>query len=308
MSAPGGFRPWGAALSNWGRWGAQDQLGTLNWLTPERRAAAGRLVVSGEVVPLGLDFDRDGPQPPDGVRPNTVHVMTRTGAAEPAPGGFQYTDDLVLMHTQCATQVDALAHVAYDGLLYNGHPVSSVTDEGAAVLGVQLLRAGIQGRGILADLPRYLGVPRLLPEQEVDVATLEACLRAQRVEVGEGDVLLIRTGWMQVFGADGDRAGYLSREPGIGLEVTAWLHERRIAFLASDNWAVEVVPAGPRAEEMPVHCVLVRDMGMPLGEMFDLEGLSAHCARTGRYEFLFSCLPLPITGGVGSPVAPVATF
>ncbi|HEV7725697.1 MAG TPA: cyclase family protein [Modestobacter sp.] len=308
MTPGAGFRRWGAHVSNWGRWGREDRLGTLNLIRPGHRAAAGRLIVTGEVVPLGLEFNADGPQPTGGLRPNTQHVMTRTGAAEPAVGGFQYTDDLVLMHTQCATQIDGLAHVAYDGLLYNGHPVSTVTTDGAAVLGVEGFRSGIQGRGVLADLPRHLGVERLLPEQEIGRATLESCLDAQGVEVAAGDIVLIRTGWMQVFLVDGDRAGYLSTEPGIGLDTTAWLHERGVSFLASDNWAVEVVPAGLREEDMPVHCVLVRDMGMPLGEMFDLEALADHCARTARWEFWFSCHPLPITGGVGSPVAPVATF
>jgi kynurenine formamidase len=265
-------------------------------------------VVTGEVVPLGLEFNENGPQPPGGLRPNTRHIMTRTGAAEPGRGGFHYTDDLVIMHTQCATQIDALAHVAYDGLLYNGRPITKVTSAGAEVLGVEGFRSGIQGRGVLVDLPRYFGVQRLGQAQEITSADLESCVSAQGTQVGEGDILLIRTGWMQVFLGDRDRTRYLATEPGIVLDVTAWLHQRRVAFLASDNWAIEVVPPTERDEEMPVHCVLVRDMGMPLGEMFDLEPLASHCAEAGRWEFFFSCLPLPITGGVGSPVAPVATF
>jgi kynurenine formamidase len=170
------------------------------------------------------------------------------------------------------------------------------------------LAAGIHGRGVLADLPRHLGVPRLARDHEVTVTQLEECLHAQGTALGEGDVLLVRTGWLQVFLHDRDRGRYMATEPGIGMDVARWLHSRRVAFLASDNWGVEVVPAGSPAEEMPLHCVLVRDMGMPLGEMFDLEQLAGRCAAEGRWEFWFSCLPLPITGGVGSPVAPVAVF
>jgi kynurenine formamidase len=303
-----GQREWGAELRNWGRWGAEDQLGTLNFLTPERRAAAARLVVSGQVVPLGLEFGAAGPQLADGERRNPLHVMTRTGSAEPAPGGFLYTDDLVVMHTQCATQIDALAHVGYDGQLYNGHPLSSVSSRGAQHLGIEAMRAGIHGRGVLADLPRYWGVDRLQPGQPITAADLTACLAAQGTTVGGGDVLLVRTGWVQVFLVDGDRERYLATEPGLTLDVTAWLHEREVAFLASDNWGVEVVDAGEPAEHMPVHCVLIRDMGMPLGEMFDLEELAVRCRAEGRWDFWFSCLPLPIVAGVGSPLAPVAVF
>lgn len=301
-----GFREWGDELRNWGRWGPDDQLGTLNWLTPERRRAGAREVVRGVAVPLGLDFSADGPQPAGAERRNPLLITTRTGEAAPAPGGFVHTDDLVVMHTQCATQVDALAHVGYDGQLYGGRPLSSVSATGAAVLGIENMRAGVLGRGVLADVAAYRGVPRLGGSTGIGPVELEQCLARQGTSIEEGDVLVVRTGWISLVTRDGDREAFFAQEPGLTLEATRWLHDRRISFLAADNWGVEAVAPGPAEETMPVHCVLVRDMGMPLGEMFDLEELAAACAREGRWTFQFSCQPLPLRGGVGSPVAPVA--
>jgi kynurenine formamidase len=301
------FREWGGVLSNWGRWGHDDVLGTLNLITPARRAAAAQLVRSGVSIPLGLEFNSHGPQPESGERRNPVHIMTRTGALKPTPSGYLFTDDLVVMYLQCATQIDALAHVAYDGLIYNNHSVETVTPGGAEVMGIENFKAGIQGRGVLLDLPRYFGVDRLRAGQVLTVSDIEGCLKSQRVSVEEGDILLFRTGWIRVFLEDGDREAYLSSEPGIGLEVAQWLHSKDVAFVASDNYGVEVVPP-ETPDDYPLHCVLIRDMGMSLGEMFDLEALAAHCQQTERWEFFFSCLPIPVTGGVGAPVAPIATF
>jgi kynurenine formamidase len=302
-----GFRDDGRRLSNWGRWGADDALGTLNLITPKRRADAARLVRTGHTIPLGLVFDRHGPQPSDGTRQNPVHLMTRLADSTPRPGVSVQLDDAVFMHTRCATHVVALAHVSYDGVIFNGHSVASVTQDGATMLGVETMRAGIQGRGVLLDLA-------LVPGREwgagdaVRVADLERVATEQGVEIGQGDSLMVRTGWIGVFTRDRDRARYLGGQPGISLEVAGWLHERGVAFLAFDAGGVEASPGEGVDEAMPVACVLVRDLGMPLGLMFDLDELARHCATSGRWEFQFSCLPLPITGGVASPVAPLATF
>ena len=265
-----GFRDWAARMSNWGRWGDGDQIGTVNLLTDSARASALASVRDGIAIPLALDLNAQGPQPPESSRINAVHVMRRTGESEPEPGGFHYMDDLVMLHTHASTQLDALSHVAYDGQLYNGHPVSTVSDAGAAVLGIETLRGGIVGRGVLVDLPRFLGLEILPAEHIITPTDLEACLAAQSVAVQPGDCLLFRTGWISLFTRDGDRAAYLEREPGIGVEAALWVKEHDIAFVASDNWAVEVVPGEFAGESMPVHCLLIRDAGMPLGEMFDL--------------------------------------
>jgi kynurenine formamidase len=302
------FRDVGKRLSNWGRWGADDSLGTLNLITRQRRADAARLVRTGLTIPLGLAFDRNGPQVTDGMRQNPVHLMTRLGNAASQPGGIAYLDDALFLHTRCATHVDALAHVSYDGLIFNGHPVSAVTQAGATVLGVEGMRAGIRGRGVLIDVARSRGVDHWAAGEAIGVADLEQAVARQGVELHEGDSLVLRTGWMRVFTRDGDRERYLRAEPGIALEVVEWLHERGSAFFACDNWGIDASPGERAGAFMPVQAVLTRDLGMPLGKLFDLEALAEHCAASGTWEFEFSCLPLPITGGVASPVAPVATF
>ncbi len=298
------FRQWGSRVSNWGRWGARDERGTLNWITPAQVASAARLAETGEVVSLAIPLDKDGPQAPGSARTNLVHVMTRTGRVQPERGGFQWMDDLVIMYPQGATQVDALAHVGYDGFLYNGFPTGTVDELGAHRLGVDTLSGGITGRGVLLDLPRHLGMQSLPPDHVVTPVDLDSCAATQACEILEGDIVLIRTGWMQELSAGGPEA-YLAREPGIDLPVAGWLADHHVAFLASDNWAVEVVPSLSDAS-MPVHCVVIRDLGMCLGEMFQLDDLARACARLNRWCFLFVAQPLPITGGVGSPINPLA--
>lgn len=293
-------------MSNWGRWGPGDQRGTLNWITPSHVASAAALVETGEVVSMALPLDRDGPQPAGGARTNISHVMTRTGRVQPETGGFQWMDDLVIMYPQGATQVDALAHVGYDGALYNGVPTETVDELGAHRLGVETLAGGISGRGVLLDLPRHHGCAQLPADHVVTPSDLDACAVAQGCPVLAGDIVLIRTGWMHELRERGPRA-YMAREPGIDLPVTEWLADHRVAFLASDNWGVEVVPSVSGAT-MPVHCVVIRDLGMCLGEMLDLDELAHRCAERNRWCFLFVAQPLPISGGVGSPVNPTAIF
>ena len=169
---------------------------------------------------------------------------------------------------------------------------------------METLSGGIAGRGVLLDLPRFLGVGRLQSSHVVTPAELDSCAAAQGCEVGDGDIVLVRTGWIQELREQGPKA-YMEREPGIGLPVTEWLTERHVAFVASDNWGVEAVPSASGAS-MPVHCVVVRDLGMCIGEMFDLEQLARRCAEQDRWCFLFVAQPLVISGGVGSPLNPMA--
>jgi kynurenine formamidase len=304
---PGGFRDVGRRVSNRGRWGVDDQVGTLNLIVPAHRAAAAALARTGISFGLALPLDAHGPQRPEGARQNPIHMMTRLPSAPPGHSGFHGFDDALFLYPQCATHVDALAHVAYDGFLYNRVPTDEIVETGARRLGVQEIGARLHGRGVLLDLPRLTGRARLEGGEPIGVADLEAAEAAQGVRVGTGDLLLIRTGWITVFTVDLDREAFHATEPGLDLGVADWLDRRGVAFVASDNWGIEVVPA-PSGDELPLHCVLIRDMGMPLGEMFDLEQLAGHAAATGTWEFHLACPILPITGGTGSPVAPIVTF
>jgi kynurenine formamidase len=294
-------------VSNWGRFGAEDERGTVNFITPEvvRRAAA--CVRRGVVFSLALPLGAEGPQIGQGGRVNPLHVMTATeGRLGPEPDGPRYADDMVVMPLQCATQWDSLAHVHYGGQLYNGHPAATVTPAGAARNAIDKMAAGIVSRGVLLDVARARGVERLAPGTAIVPADLEAAERAQGVRVERGDVLLVRTGHLAVFTRDGDRVGYMRQMPGLGVAAVEWLHAREIAAVASDTNAVEVIPFEEPGLPLPVHQLCLRDMGLTLGEMFVLDELATDCAADGVWEFLLSAPPLRVTGGVGSPVNPLA--
>jgi kynurenine formamidase len=294
-------------VSNWGRWGTDDERGTLNFITAEvvRRAAA--CVRRGQVFSLGLTFGAEGPQIGQGGRVNPLHLMSAVaGAIGPDPDGFRYADDVIVMPLQCATQWDSLAHVHYGGFLYNGFPAGSITPAGAGRNAIDKIGTGVVSRGVLLDVARVAGVDRLPPGRVITPADLEAAERAQAVRVETGDVLLIRTGHLNVFKVDGDRVGYMRQMPGLGIACVEWLHARQLAAVASDTNAVEVIPFEDPATPLPVHLLCIRDMGLTLGEMFDLEDLAVDCARDGVWEFLFSAPPLKVTGGVGSPLNPLA--
>jgi kynurenine formamidase len=294
-------------VSNWGRWGADDERGTVNFITPEvvRRAAA--CVKRGQVFSLALPLDGDGPQFGQGGRVNPVHLMTSLhNPMSPDPDGPRYADDVIVMPLQCATQWDSLAHVHYGGQLYNGHAVSTLTPAGAARNGIDKMAAGIVSRGVLLDVARTLGVDPLPSGRAIGPDDLEAAERAQGARVESGDVLLVRTGHIRTFTVDRDRHAYMKQMPGLGLSCVEWLHAREVAAVASDTSMVEVWPPEDMAVLFPVHSLCIRDMGLTLGEMFDLEALAADCVADGAWTFLFTAPPLPVTGGVGSPINPLA--
>ncbi|TMA66761.1 MAG: cyclase family protein [Deltaproteobacteria bacterium] len=293
-------------VSNWGRWGPDDEIGTVNFITPEavRRGAA--CVKRGDVFSLGLPLGADGPQLGTHGRMNPIHLMSALEGRVSAEGDFRYSDDMIVMPLQCATQWDSLAHVHYDGQLYNGFPATAITAAGAARNAIDRVGAGIVSRGVLLDVARLWGVDRVAPGVAIKPTDLDTAERAAGVRVGTGDVLLVRTGHLAVFKVDRDREGYLRRTPGLGVACVEWLHARQVAAVATDTVAVEVIPWEDPAVPLPLHLLCIRDMGLTLGEMFDLDELAADCARDGVWEFLFSAPPLKVTGGVGSPLNPLA--
>jgi kynurenine formamidase len=300
------FRELGKRLSNWGRWGAEDERGTLNLITPERLVAAAGLVRKGAVFDLGIPFDDQGPQP-GGARINPVHLMSQTGDTQVFPGGFRYADDYIFMPLQGASQWDALAHVYYDDQLYNGYPASDVTVVGAFHDTIDRIAKGVAGRGVLLDIARLRGVDWLGAGEVIIPDDLEAAIAAQDgVEVGSGDILLFRTGWRRMFLEQKSAQDFMAGEPGLGQDCCEWLHEREIAAVCSDNWAIEVLPGELPDVVLNVHMVLIRDMGLTLGEILDFEELAADCAADGVWEFFFCAPPLKVTRGVGSPINPLA--
>jgi kynurenine formamidase len=296
-------------VSNWGRFGREDERGTLNLIDAAALRRAAACVRVGKSFSLGVELGAGGPQTGTVVgRFNPQHYMTAIGRPYPAPGGFHFSDDVIHMPLQCATQWDSLAHVHYDGKLYNGWDAAdALSAAGAARNSIDRLAVGgILSRGVLLDLARLRGVARLPPSSVVRPADLDAALARQRVDLEPGDILLFRTGHINVWLEDGDRETYLWRGPGLGIECVEWLHEKRVAAVCADNTAIEVMPCEDPELFYPVHLLGIRDMGMPFGEIFWLEALAADCAADGVFEFLLAAPPLRVTGGIGSPINPLA--
>jgi kynurenine formamidase len=218
---------------------------------------------------------------------------------------FRFNDDMVIMPLQAATQWDALSHVYYEEQLYNGFPADSVTSFGALHCGIDKVDGkGITSRGVLLDVVRHRGVETFLElGNPITPAELDDVARAQGVTVGPGDIVLVRTGWWARFLETGNGS-----EPGSGLDwqCASWLHDHDVAAVAADNLMVEDPISGVKGTLLPMHMLCLRDMGLMLGEYWDLTALAADCAADGVYEFQLIASPLRIVGAVGSPVNPIA--
>jgi kynurenine formamidase len=302
----GDFKELGKKLSNWGRWGPDDEIGTLNFVGPQQIQAAAAEVRSGRTFHLSIPVGTDGPQSGIGGRINPVHLMSMQPRDWANPHGVQISDDWIIMPLQSGTQWDALAHVAYDDKMYNGFSTDEVnTRFGARRLAIDTMTDKLVGRGVLLDIARLHGRPWLDGGTPITPGDLEAAERAQGVTVAEGDFLLIRTGWRANLLAQGGER-WMTTEPGLDLDCAEWLHDRRVAAVGSDNWAIEVMPSPIPGAMVPLHCVLIRDMGMPLAEILDLEALALDCVDDGRWSFLFVAPPLHVSNAVGAPVSPIA--
>jgi kynurenine formamidase len=296
----------GKRLSNWGRWGDDDQLGTLNHIGPEQVTHALSLPRQGRVISCAIDFNADGPMTNRG-RYNPRLYMLQTGVGMHLPGGFCYADDVIEMSLQAATQWDALAHVHYDGLMYNGRPSSLITSRGAGANSIDAVRHGVVGRAVLLDIARFVGRDCLEGATEISPEQLDGCAAAAGVEIRIGDIVLVRTGVVgrQVTAGRWDADFLGGASPGLSFECAEWLHGHEIAAVAADNVAVEVMPGSVEDCMLPLHMVCLRDLGMTFGEIFNLDLLAEACAASGRYEGFLTAPPLPITGAVGSPINPL---
>lgn len=304
-------RAMAARVSNWEKWGPDDEAGTLNYITPDKIVRASQLVKAGKVFALAIPFDRNGPQTGHISRFNPIHVMLADGANATlhpqGAGGFGYADDMITMPLQCATQWDSLAHVFLDGKMYNNRDAALVTNQGAAKNSIDKVSDKIISRGVLLDIARYKKVDCLDLGYPITVADLEGATVAARVRIEPGDILLVRTGLTGHCMARGSWDGYASGHcPGLSFYTLPWLHEKQIAGVAMDTYRVEVNPPELPDVRAPFHIVAIPYMGLLLGEIFALEALAADCAQDGVYEFLFVAPPLPVTAAVGSPINPYA--
>jgi kynurenine formamidase len=286
--------------SNWGRWGADDERGALNLIGSAEVLKSMRLVRHGRVYQLGMEIHAGSPR--FQARPPMLHLMLRHGgdylAGARMPDNTGSADEYIGLSTHGTTHIDALSHLWYDDALYNGVAPNEVRGTGAARNSIDKI-GPIIGRGVLLDIARLLGVDHLDGGYGISADELTACAQQQGVEVGSGDVVLIRTGWIQQF--QKDPAVYDASQPGLLASTVPWFVERDIAAIGADNMTVECAP-DPTGKTVPFHRSMIRDYGVHLIELLDLEAL----ATDGVTEFLFIASPLRIKRGVGSPLNPVA--
>jgi len=295
-------------VKNWGRWGKDDERGALNYITPELRARAARLIQTGETVSCSLDFPVE--PAPDNPHP-ALHMMTMAGDACTLDdfGGLQQTADFIgiSFHGMASSHIDALCHILVDGRMYNGFEAAQVLSTGARRNSIMAAMDGIAGRGVLLDVPAHKGVEWLEPGHAITIAELEAAEKSQSLRVQEGDVLLVSTGRharREKLGPWDFREGLA----GLHWECIAWLHERRIAVLGCDGISDAIPGPGVAGWPAPIHQCVIAGMGVHLLDNLDLRGLAAACARQRRWEFFLALAPLRVAQGTGSPVNPLAIF
>ncbi len=289
-------------IGNWHRWGEDDERGALNLINPHAIVRAAGLVKLGMVYSMGMQIAADA-GPRVRTRPAPVHLFRRDGGDFPggpgaAEGSFGFADDCIFMPTHVGTHIDALSHWWHSGFLYNGYDSRNVTSSGATRDSIDKI-GGIVGRGVLLDVAALHQTPCLETGHAITAEELQACERLHSVTVGSGDIVLIRTGWLGAVGSHPETDPLI--HPGLSATAVPWLVERDVAAVGADNTAVEIVP-DPDGRMMPVHSALIRDHGVHLMELLQLDDLSA----AGHHEFLFVAAPLRIRAGVGSPINPLA--
>ena len=287
-----------AGLSNWGRWGPDDQLGALNLIAPEVTAAAAATVRTGRTVscarPLNTEAAADNPAP-------VAHHMIGT-----ATEGWGADYFAVAPHGFATSHIDALCHIFYEGKLFNGYDTRTVTAHGATRLGIHHLQDGIVTRGVLLDIPAVRGVDALEPGEAIFPEDLEAAEERAGVRVRPGDALLVRTGrW--VWRATHGPWNIAAQAAGLDAACLPWLRERDVATLGSDAVS-DVMPSRVEGVGMPIHEIAIVALGLHLMDNLDLDALAAACADEGRWGFLFVVAPLVLRRGTASPVNPIAVF
>lgn len=288
----------------WGLWGDADEVGAANLITPSEVLGATALVKQGRVLSLAQPLSKKTPVP--GHRGSLQHFMDRDGgdyaAGARAKGGFQFAEDTVVMPVHIGTHIDALCHAWYDDHLYNGHASTEIkSTHGAKKCGVEKLPP-IVTRGVLLDVAKARGGP-LADGESIGQAELAAVATAAAITLQKGDAVMIRTGWLESQISKAPRQVDFNAEPGIDVEAALWLATSGVALVGADNFAIEAMPF-PEGTIFPVHQRLIRDYGISL-----LEGVVlADLAAVGVTEFLFAAAALPLVGGTGSPITPMAIF
>ena len=292
---------WMQELSNWGRWGKTDQMGTVNLITAAKRKSAAALVKEG--FSISLSRDTDTVKSVDNAKPFR-HEMVATGA-DPNPmfGMDSYSIDY---HNTSTTHLDALSHMFYQGKTYNGYSQQEISKQGARQLAVTAYKNGFVSRGILMDIPRLKGVKYLELSTPIYPEDLEAWEKKAGVKVGAGDIVFVRTGhWAR----RAEKGPYSTDTAAAGMHISCarWFHQRDVAMIGSDTHG-ELMPSPVEGTPFPLHQLLLIAMGTPMFDNCDLEALGDAAASRRRWEFMLTASPLSVPGGTGSPLNPIATF
>lgn len=294
------FEQWMKDISNWGRWGANDELGTLNLITPAKRLAAAALVREGAAVSLALDLNKKA----DALNSNPFEHALSVGTWR----GHEVAGDRygVEYHGVAHSHIDGLTHFAHRGKMYNGFPVETLKTSGAERLGIQNAKDGIFTRGVLIDMPWLKGVDFLEPGFAITAEDLAAWESRTGIVVTSGDVLLIRTGrWERV--RQRGQWNFMEAAAGSHASIARWLKARDVAVIGCDGVS-DVMPSNVEGLANPLHALVLVGLGMPVLDNLDLDALAAEARRRNRWEFLFVAAPLRVPGGTGSPLNPLAVF
>jgi len=288
-------------LSNWGRWGKDDQLGAMNLITPAKRKQAAALVKEGVSISLARDTNtqtaQDNPQPYE-------HSMTLSGVGN--RGQFSLDKIGVSFHGYQHTHLDALCHMFWQGKMYNGFSQEAVTKDGASKLSIANLKQGVFTRGILFDLPKLKGVAYLEPGTAIYPEDLEAWEKKTKIKITPGDVIFVRTGRWARRAAVGPW-DVSKNSAGLHASCAKWIRQRDVAIIGSDV-ASDLLPSGIEGVSHPIHQLVLVAMGVYIFDNCDLEALSEACDKRNRWDFLLTASPIAVAGGTGSPLNPIATF
>jgi len=299
------------SVKNWDRWGPDDELGTLNYITRDKVREAAELVCSGRRVSMAIPINKTAA--PDNPMPATLLVVQGHDVAVDGSKVRFGLDWLgMAAHGDTHTHVDALCHLSYDGVTYKGRSANEVLrSNGATEQDIAAYHTGLVGRGVLLDLANHRGVQWLEPGEAVRRAELEECADAEGVAIGEGDILVFRTGHhrrrLELGPWDNRPPPAGAGKAGLHVDTIPWMHEKRLAAFLPDGDG-EAVPSTVEGITYPVHPLQIVAMGMLVADSLQLEDLAATCNEEGRHEFMVVGLPLRLPGATGSPWNPIAIF
>ncbi|MEE2777415.1 MAG: cyclase family protein [Acidobacteriota bacterium] len=294
------FDRWMQEISNWGRWGEDDELGTLNLVTAQKTLAATKLVREGTTVSMALDLNKVQ----DAVNANPFrHTLSVSTFSGHQVAGDEYS---VQYHGFAHSHLDGLPHFIHKGKMYNGFPMSGLKPDGAEHLGIHNFKNGIVTRGVLVDMPWVRGVDFLEPGTALTRADYEAFERKSGIRISSGDVVLVRTGRWEGVRQQG-QSNFLARAAGSHASLAKFFKERDVAVIGCDGVS-DVMPSGVEGLANPLHELVLVGLGLPILDNLDLEAVSKAAQERNRFEFLFVGAPLRVPGGTGSPLNPLAVF